>query len=167
MSSRIPILAKTSFTIGALAKQAGVAVDTIRYYEREGLMSDPERKTSGYRQYDNAAVERVRFIRRAKDLGFTLSEIKNLLALETDRENGVQGIKARAHERIQELERRIVEMMRMRDALKDLADACPGTGEPACCPILSALHGETETDGSTSDEISPPPCCGGGVQKTS
>lgn len=128
-------------SIGALARQVDVSVDTIRFYEREGLLASPERKASGYRQYDADAVERLQFVLRAKGLGFTLGEIKSLLALETDRERGVEGVRQRAHERIGDLDRRIEEMTRMRDALKRLADACPGSGEPECCPILSALHG--------------------------
>jgi MerR family copper efflux transcriptional regulator len=149
------------FAIGALARQAGVAVDTIRYYEKEGLLSSPSRKASGYRQYDARAVEQVRFIRRAKDLGFTLGEIKELLALENDRENGVQGVKLRAHQRVQELEFRIAEMTRMRDALKHLAEACPGSGDPECCPILTALHGEEAELSLSPPPPDPSPCCGG------
>ncbi|MPT47515.1 MAG: heavy metal-responsive transcriptional regulator [Sphingobium sp.] len=154
------------FAIGVLARQAGVAVDTIRYYEREGLLSSPHRKASGYRQYDAKAVEQVRFIRRAKDLGFTLGEIKELLALENDRENGVQGVKARAHERIRELDFRIAEMTRMRDALTHLAEACPGHGDPGCCPILSALHGEEGKEQASHLETSSSSCCGGSHMKS-
>jgi len=157
------------FTIGALAKQAAVAVDTIRYYEREGLLSNPERKASGYRQYDAKALERVMFIRRAKDLGFTLEEIKSLLMLSTDRENGVEGVKKRAQDRLNELDRRLREMKRMRDDLALLLDACPGCGEPECCPILSTLHGDETVVASPS---SPDPsgggescCCGGADPK--
>jgi MerR family copper efflux transcriptional regulator len=101
------------FAIGALARQAGVAVDTIRFYEKQGLLSSPSRTASGYRQYDGKALEQVRFIRRAKDLGFTLGEIKELLALENDREHGVQAVKMRAQQRVKELEFRIAEMMHM------------------------------------------------------
>jgi len=165
MSIRNPSRTAPLLTIGVLAKLAGVAVDTIRYYEREGLLKPPERKASGYRQYDEAAVERVRFIRRAKKLGFTLGEIKNLLLLETDRENGVLGVKIRAHERIHELDMRIAEMIRMRDALKELAEACPGTGEPECCPILSALHGDADRDDMPGEADEPPSCCHGGTQR--
>jgi MerR family copper efflux transcriptional regulator len=145
---------KRLLTIGALAKRADVSADTIRFYEREGLLSSPERLASGYRQYDAVAVERLQFILRAKGLGFTLGEIKGLLALETDRENGVEGVRQRANERIADLDHRIAEMTRMRDALKSLADACPGSGEPEFCPILSALHGDNGAQGTTSS------CCG-------
>lgn len=153
MTSTRTIGAKRPLTIGALAKQVDVSADTIRFYEREGLLTSPERRASGYRQYDENAVEKLQFILRAKGLGFTLGEIKSLLALQSDREDGVAGVKRRAHERIHDLDRRIAEMTRMRDALKHLADACPGTGEPECCPILSALHG---------DETTPSQGCGSG-----
>ena len=73
--------ATPTLTIGAVAKRVGVAIDTIRYYEREGLLPEPERRASGYRSYDEGAVRQLRFIRRAKDLGFTLEEIRDLLAL--------------------------------------------------------------------------------------
>lgn len=138
MSRAVPM----HFTIGILAQRADVAVDTIRYYERERLLPEPERKSSGYRQYDEQAVERVRFIRRAKDLGFTLEEIRELLSLESDREKGVEGVRRRAQERMAELDRRIAQMTEMRNDLARLIDACPGSGDPECCPILSSLHGE-------------------------
>lgn len=149
----MPPHSRSRFTIGALAQQAGVAVDTLRYYEREGLLPPTTRRASGYREYDTGAVERVRFIRRAKDLGFTLEEIRELLALETDRDNGVEGIKQRASARLEELNERIRQFTGMRDALAKLVEECPGGGEPACCPILSTLHGEQDA---------PPPgnCCG-------
>lgn len=147
---------KRFLTIGALAKQAEVSADTIRFYEREGLLGSPDRLASGYRHYDADAVARLQYILRAKSLGFTLGEIKGLLALETDRENGVEGVRQRAQERIADLDRRITEMTRMRDALKALADACPGSGKPEACPILSALHGEEA-----------PECCEGGSGKAS
>jgi MerR family copper efflux transcriptional regulator len=84
---------QTRITIGAVARRAGVGIDTIRYYEREGLLPKPRRRASGYRDYGSEVVERLRFIRRAKDLGFTLEEIRELLALSTDRERGVKTVK--------------------------------------------------------------------------
>ena len=85
---------KPHITIGAVARRAGVGIDTIRYYEREGLLPEPQRRASGYRDYGPDVVERLRFIRRAKDLGFTLEEIRELLALSTDRERGVKTVSA-------------------------------------------------------------------------
>lgn len=138
--------ANSRFTIGALAKQSDVAIDTIRYYEREGLLPTPSRRASGYREYDAVAVERVRFIRRGKELGFTLDEIRDLLALEADRANGVEGIKQRASRRLGELNERIRQLTEMRDVLARLVNECPGCGEPECCPILSSLHGDQAED---------------------
>ena len=130
------------FTIGTLARQADVAVDTIRYYEREGLLPPPQRSASGYREYAEADVGRIRFIRRAKDLGFSLEEIRELLSLETDREHGVEAIRERANRRLDELNQRIAQLVEMRDALADLVAACPGAGAPESCPILTSIHGE-------------------------
>ena len=129
-------------TIGAVARRAGVGIDTIRYYERERLLPEPQRRASGYRDYGSGTVERLRFIRRAKDLGFTLEEIRELLALSTDRERGVKSVKQRAEARLREVERRIRELQRMKRGLKQLIDACPGHGELEHCPILRALGGE-------------------------
>ncbi|HEX5961641.1 MAG TPA: heavy metal-responsive transcriptional regulator [Rhodanobacteraceae bacterium] len=131
-------------SIGAVAKRAGVGIDTIRYYEREGLLPPPHRRASGYRDYGMGVVERLRFIRRAKDLGFTLEEIRELLALSTDRERGVKSVKQRAEARLGEVEQRIRELQRMKRGLKQLIDACPGHGPLEHCPILRALGEEAE-----------------------
>ncbi|MGH8124426.1 MAG: heavy metal-responsive transcriptional regulator [Rhodanobacteraceae bacterium] len=129
-------------TIGAIARRAGVGIDTIRYYEREGLMPKPVRRASGYRDYGAGAVERLRFIRRAKDLGFTLGEIRELLVLSSDRERGVKNVKQRAESRLGEVEQRIRELQRMKRGLKQLIDACPEQGALEHCPILRALGGK-------------------------
>lgn len=126
-------------TIGAVARRVGVAIDTIRYYEREGLLPEPTRRASGYRSYDEGVVHQLRFIRRAKDLGFTLDEIRDLLALSADRQRGVKAVKLRAQERLAAIDARIAELTRVRDGLKQLIDACPGHGSPDQCPILRAL----------------------------
>jgi MerR family transcriptional regulator, copper efflux regulator len=133
--------AQNSLTIGAIARAVGVPIDTIRYYEREGLLPEPKRRASGYRDYDQGAVLRLRFIRRAKDLGFTLEEIRDLLALSTDRHSGVGGVKERAEKRLDAIDQRIAELQRVRDGLAELVDACPGHGSPEECPILNALVG--------------------------
>ncbi|MFC5437665.1 heavy metal-responsive transcriptional regulator [Rhodanobacter umsongensis] len=126
-------------TIGTVAKRAGVAIDTIRYYEREGLLPEPERRASGYRSYGEGAIARLRFIRRAKDLGFTLDEIRELLALSADRQHGVKAVKRRAQQRLVAIEQRIAELQRVRDGLAQLVASCPGHGKPEECPILRAL----------------------------
>ena len=129
----------TPMTIGTVAKSAGVAIDTIRYYEREGLLPEPLRRASGYRSYDDSAVRQLRFIRRAKDLGFTLEEIRDLLSLSADRQRGVKAVKRRAEERLAAIDARIAELTRVRNGLEQLIDACPGHGAPEQCPILRAL----------------------------
>ncbi|MET0617639.1 MAG: heavy metal-responsive transcriptional regulator, partial [Luteibacter sp.] len=111
----------------------------IRFYEREGLLPEPKRRPSGYREYDQGAVSRLRFIRRAKDLGFTLEEIRELLALSADRHGGVEGVRERAAARLQAIDERIAELQRVRSGLSELVDACPGHGAPEDCPILKAL----------------------------
>lgn len=128
-----------SLSIGVLAHRAGVAIDTIRYYEREGLLPEPARRVSGYRSYDEHAVARLRFIRRAKELGFALQEIRELLALSADRQRGVKAVKRRAEQRLQAIEARLADLQRVRDGLRALVDACPGHGAPEKCPILRAL----------------------------
>lgn len=131
-----------SLTIGAVAKRVGVAIDTIRYYEREGLLPEPQRRASGYRSYDDSTITQLRFIRRAKDLGFTLEEIRELLALSADRARGVKAVKQRAQQRLAAIEQRIAELQRVRDGLAQLVESCPGHGRPEDCPILRALSDE-------------------------
>ena len=130
----------STMTIGRLAKQAGVNIDTIRYYERNGLIPEPTRRLSGYREYGSADVARLRFILRAKDLGFTLAEIAELLSLSADRD--VKGVKLRAENRLEQVEHKIKELQRVRRGLKTLIDACPGHGDLERCPIIAALSEE-------------------------
>jgi MerR family copper efflux transcriptional regulator len=135
---------RTALSIGPLARSAGVGIDTVRYYEREGLLPPPRRTPSGYRSYTRETVGRLHFIRRAKDLGFSLDDIRDLLALSTDREHGVHGVRQRAESRLADVERRLRELRRVQRGLKQLIDACPGHGPLDTCPILAAL-GEQET----------------------
>jgi MerR family copper efflux transcriptional regulator len=102
-------------------------------------MPAPQRRASGYRSYGEAAVVRLRFIRRAKELGFTLEEIRDLLALSADRQRGVKAVKQRAQQRLTAITQRIAELTRVRDALAELVASCPGHGTPEQCPILRAL----------------------------
>lgn len=132
----------SALTIGTVAKRAGVPIDTIRYYEREGLLPEPLRTASGYRSYGHGTVAQLRFISRGKALGFTLEEIRELLALSTDRQRGVKAVKKRAQERLASIEARIAELQRVRDGLVELVASCPGHGAPEQCPILRALNDE-------------------------
>lgn len=126
--------------IGEFARRAGVNIETVRYYERRGLMPEPERRDSGYRQYREADLERLRFIRRAQELGFTLSEIEELLELRTDPQTTAAEVKARAEEKIADVSARIADLERIRHALEHLAGQCKGgRGPTGDCPLLDAL----------------------------
>ncbi|MGV8943190.1 heavy metal-responsive transcriptional regulator [Thermomonas sp.] len=125
--------------IGTLAQRADVGIDTIRYYEREGVIPPPARRESGYRQYGDADVVRLRFVRRAKQLGFTLPEIRDLLDLTASASDDMAGLKSRAQAKLDVVNGRIDELARMRDALQQLVETCPGHGALECCPIMAAL----------------------------
>ena len=129
-----------SIGIGALAKQAGVGIDTVRYYERAGLLAPRSRLSSGYRRYSELELARLRFIRRAQALGFTLKEVRELLSLSAQRD--VARIKRTAQEKLTDVRRRIAELEKVRAGLSKLIVACPGHGRAADCPILRALGGD-------------------------
>jgi MerR family transcriptional regulator, copper efflux regulator len=131
-----------TMTIGRLAEKAGVNIDTIRYYERNGLLPPALRRPSGYREYRDADVDRLRFIRRAKELGFTLGEITELLSLSDERSGDMRAVKRKAEQRLEQVERRIEELQRVKRGLKKLITACPGHGELKSCPIVAALSHE-------------------------
>ena len=129
-------------TIGKLASAASVGVETIRFYEREGLLPKPPRKRSGYRQYPPDAVARVMFIRRAKGLGFTLKEITELLELRVDPDKSCGDVRAMAKAKIVDVEQKIADLARIKGALEKLAKACRGKGPTSECPILEAIEKE-------------------------
>ena len=130
--------------IGQLARQAGVAIDTVRYYERQGLLPPAQRRESGYRIFEAGDVRRLRFINRAKTLGFSLQEISELLALSAAGDADVASIKAATLKKLADVERRMAELARVRDGLRQLVERCPGHGDAADCPILGALSGDAE-----------------------
>src|SRR5262245_29194070 len=115
-----------ALTSGQLAKQAGVGVETLRFYEREGLLVKPARTASGYRQYPANAVKRVQFIRRAQLLGFLLKDIKELLALRDDPDDGSQAVRELAVAKLADIEERIKDLETMRAELTRLVAACDG-----------------------------------------
>jgi MerR family copper efflux transcriptional regulator len=130
----------STLSIGQLAKRAGVAIDTVRYYERNGLLAPAGRLPSGYRRYGEIELKRLRFIRRAKALGFSLEDISALLSLSDER--SVARIKRAAEVKLKDIERRIAELERIGDGLRKLVAACPGHGRAEACPILNALTQE-------------------------
>src|SRR5712691_8722675 len=107
-------------TIGQVARGAGVGVETVRFYERQGLLQEPARKESGYRQFTEDVVARLQFIKRAKELGFTLKEIKELLALRVDPETTCAEVRERARIKIADVETKILELQRIKKALVKL-----------------------------------------------
>jgi len=128
--------------IGTLAQRADVGIDTIRYYEREGMIPAPLRTESGYRDYRDTDVTRLRFVRRAKQLGFTLQEIRELLDLTASASDDMAGLNVRAQAKLDDVNARIDELVRVRDALQQLVAACPGHGALERCPIMAALSGD-------------------------
>jgi MerR family copper efflux transcriptional regulator len=130
---------ETVLTIGQLARGAGVGVPTIRYYERRGLLVAPHRRGSGYREYPADNVRRVRFIRHAQGLGFSLKEIAELLALSTDPASTCANVRQKAAQRLMDIEAKLASLTRIRNVLIELMQACPGDGPIESCPILLAL----------------------------
>lgn len=124
--------------IGAAAEVSGASVKMIRHYEKIGLIPPARRTLSNYRVYDDADVHTLRFIRSARELGFTIGQIEKLLALWRDRGRASADVKALALEHVDEIERRIEELTRIRDTLVDLARRCHGDQRPDC-PILARL----------------------------
>jgi MerR family mercuric resistance operon transcriptional regulator len=136
-----------NMTIGKLAKRCGVGVETIRFYEREGLIEEPQRRDSGYRQYPEETARRVRFIKRAKELGFTLKEIRELLALRIRPEATCGDVRHQAEAKIADIEQRIVMLQKMKQALARLTVACSGRGPTSQCPILEAMEDDRDENG--------------------
>ncbi len=128
-----------NLTIGQLARRARVNVETIRYYERRGLIPEPPRSESGYRQYPDDTIARILFIKRAQELGFSLKEILELLTLRVDPETTCRDVRRRAEDKIADIEEKIEKLQSMKHALKKLKDRCKGKGPTSECPILEAL----------------------------
>jgi len=125
--------------IGELAQHAGVSTQTLRYYERRGLLDQKQRTQSGYREYNLNAVRQVRFIRRAQDLGFTLEEIGDLLALWPDSVKSCAAVERRASATLARIEQKISDLRRMRDALSQYVVACQHRESLQECPLLGDL----------------------------
>jgi Hg(II)-responsive transcriptional regulator len=130
---------RESLKTGEVAAQAGVNVQTLRYYERRGLLKEPARRASGYRDYPQDAVQLIRFIKRAQDLGFTLSEIEDLLRLRADQDSACAEVKSAAEVKIEDIERRIRHLRAMKRALSLLVVSCATEGSARHCPLLEAL----------------------------
>ena len=127
-------------TIGKLAQSTGARIDTIRYYELRGLLEEPERTDSGYRLYGPEAVTRLRFIKSAQVVGFTLEEIRQLLGIRVDDESSCDQASALAETKVVELKKRITEMQQMTEVLQELLSNCSQRKNASPCPILSAFE---------------------------
>ena len=134
-----------TFTIGTLAKRAGVNVQTVRYYERIGILPKPSRSGGGYRRYSEEAVARLRFVRHAAQLGFTLTETKELLALRARAGAPCGAVRTRAEQKLKIIEMKLQELRELRDAVAHLVRMCSGNTAVEHCSILAALS-EPETD---------------------
>jgi MerR family mercuric resistance operon transcriptional regulator len=124
---------------GEVAALAGVNVQTLRYYERRGLLKEPERRRSGYREYPPGAVQLIRFIKRAQELGFTLAEVEELLTLRSDQRASCSRVRAAAQAKIENIEEKLRSLRAMKRALKILVGSCATERSPRECPILEAL----------------------------
>ncbi|WP_299617114.1 Cu(I)-responsive transcriptional regulator [Pelagibius sp.] len=131
--------------IGAAARQSGVSAKTIRYYESVGLIAPADRSAGGYRVYDRRDVETLRFVQRARSLGFSVEEVGSLLALWQDRQRSSAEVKALARRRVEEIDRKIAELTEMRATLTHLMERCHGDERPDC-PILTGLAGSAKAE---------------------
>ena len=139
---------------GELAKQAGVNVESLRFYEREGLLPEPPRRPSGYRRYPADAVARVRFIKRAQELGFSLAEIRELLFIGTDPEGTCGEVKQHVDAKSYAVQKKIADLQRIEQALHELAERCPENTTSDQCPILQSLELKPVNSGKEQDHES-------------
>ena len=134
----------TNRTIARAAREAGVHVETIRYYERAGIIERPRTTGTAYRTYPEETVRRVRFIKRAQKLGFSLREIRALLRLRAGKDGTSAAVRRRVEGKITDIEGKVRDLRAMRETLLDLLDTCSGRGGSERCPILRSLDGEMQ-----------------------
>jgi MerR family mercuric resistance operon transcriptional regulator len=134
-----------TYKIGEVARRARVNKETVRYYEKRGLIPTPDRRYSGYRIFTQRHIDQIKFIKRAQELGFTLSEIKELLELRLNEETSCSGISKEARKKCEDVTEKIEDLQRIKKTLVDLINSCSGSGPKGDCPILKALEGRNET----------------------
>jgi len=133
----------SKLTIGKLAKEAKVGVETVRFYERKGLIQRPKRNGSQFREYDPDNIRRIRFIKRTQEVGFTLKEVKDLLGLRVSSRATCGDVRKRTDKKLLEIERKISDLKEMKRSLKKLSDACfEKKTSTSNCPILECFEGE-------------------------
>ena len=134
-------------TIGKAARKAGVGIETIRFYERRGLIAQPPKpRDAGFRVYPEETMQRIRFIRQAQELGFSLREIDELLSLRADPSTDARDVRERATAKLEEVNRKFGQLEQIRTALEALIAACPGTGALRTCSIMEALTDAEKRD---------------------
>ncbi|BCG63430.1 MAG: MerR family transcriptional regulator, mercuric resistance operon regulatory protein [Methyloprofundus sp.] len=129
-------------TIGKLARQANVTIETIRYYQRKGLLVEPDKPATGYRHYPTAAISRLRFIKRAQQAGFTLKEILELLSLDNEHCQDVQKL---AEQKLQQIDNQLNDLKALRNALDDLVKGCQHDQSTQHCSLIDALSNQVDS----------------------
>lgn len=131
-------------TRGQVAASSGLDIETVRFYERQGLIKDPPRSEAGYRQYSEADVSRLHFVKRAKELGFSLKEIADLLTLQGKPDLSRTEVRTQAEAKLADIEEKIRDLTSIKAALLQLTRACSGQGTAETCPIMEALTQEEQ-----------------------
>lgn len=139
----------TFLQTGEVARQAGVNVETLRFYERRGILPEPPRRASGYREYPPDTVDLIRFIKRAQELGFSLKEIRELLDLRQGSRRATGQVPRLVKAKIAEIDQKIRDLEAMNQALAGLLGACEKKTSRACCPIIASLSGPPNREPST------------------
>lgn len=135
--------------INKLAQKSKVNIKTVRYYEKRGLIPEPPRTESGYREFPKEIIARIQFIKRSQELGFTLKEISELLSLRVDPDTSCKDIKQRTISKIKNVEEKIKDLQKIKKALSNLSLSCSGEGSLSECPILEALNTKEVNDNET------------------
>lgn len=133
----------SNYTIGKLANLSGLSIDTIRFYEKEGVLTSSSRSKSGYRQFSPKDLQQALFIKKAKKLGFTLNEIKELILLSDDTQQCLN-VESKAVEKLQSISERIADLERIKIGLENLVKCCRTNKSPNVCPLLSSIGGDNE-----------------------
>jgi|GEM_PF-352850 MerR family mercuric resistance operon transcriptional regulator len=133
---------QVTYKIGEIASRANVNKETVRYYEKRELLPKPDRRRSGYRIFTQRHIDQIRFIKRAQELGFTLSEIQELLELRINEDTTCSEIKSEAQEKFRDVTKKIHDLQRIKNTLLELIDSCVGDGPKGECPILDTLEGD-------------------------
>ncbi|MBN9413740.1 MAG: MerR family transcriptional regulator [Candidatus Paracaedimonas acanthamoebae] len=133
-------------TIKKIAQKAGVGIETIRFYERKSLLSKPNRTASGYRIFSDQDVKRVRFIKKAQELGFSLAEIKELLSLKNNTLSARHDVYQKSLQKIELIKEKIENLQKIKNSLEQLVGCCKGEGTIEECPIIEAFEASTEEE---------------------